>query len=265
MLCSFPLILALLAQAPPADARDVRAARLELMKQSVASYEIQRAGGREGTYRLRPEPVLRFTNPVGDSEDGAIFFWLDGDGRPGVAAQVFLSRWRRAWVHDFTSLSDGPLVAATPSGPVWTPGRGGVTFRPLPGAPRPADTPEGRLRQMNDIVRGFALSDDFRQKGWQALRPMSKPFLRYGKPGTAVVDGVAFCFALGTDPEAFLLLEARAGEGDAPSAWHFAFAPQTTYALKSTWRGEPTWSSPDIRNPWDPTATFFGRTYGPAE
>src|SRR4051794_2313530 len=95
MLCASPLILALLAQAPPAVARDVRAARLELMKQSVASYEILRAGGREGTYRLRPEPVLRFTNPVGDSEDGAIFFWLDGDGRPGVAAQVFLSRWRR--------------------------------------------------------------------------------------------------------------------------------------------------------------------------
>ena len=96
---------------------------------------------------------------------------------------------------------------------------------------------------MRDLAAGFAVADDFREKGWQALRPMPKPFARYGKPGSPLIDGAVFCFALGTDPEAYLMLEARAGKGG--PGWQYAFAPQTSYALKASWKGQEVWSLPN--------------------
>jgi hypothetical protein len=256
------LIIGLLAQLPPAgEGKEDRAARLEFMKTTLATYDLHAAGNRTSKFRLQPEPVLRFTNPVGFSQDGAIFFWLGEDGRPEAAVQAFLMRGG-SWVHDFTSLSTGPLVAEVKSGPAWSPSRGGVEFKPVPGAPKPAEAAEPRLRQMRDLAQGFAVSDDFRDQGWQVLRPMPRPFARYGKPGTSLVDGAVFCFALGTDPEAYLLLEARAGK-DGPE-WQYAFAPQTSYALKASWKGQEVWSLPS-RKPWTPTEPFYGRVYRASE
>jgi hypothetical protein len=247
------LTLGLLGQVPPTgDGKDEREARLEYMKTSLASYDVRSTEGEKVSYRLQSEPILRFTNPVGVTVDGAIFLWLGEDGRPEAAVQAFLMR-NGLWGHDFTSLSKAPLVARTSSGPSWSP-RQGIEFKPVPGAPRPADSADQRLRQMKELVEGFAVSDDFRSNGWQALRPMPKPFARYGKPGTSTVDGGLFCFALGTDPEAFLMLEAHAGKDG--TEWQYAFAPQTMYALKASWKGTEAWTSP-LRGSAGPNETFY--------
>jgi hypothetical protein len=254
--------ISLLGQNPPTgDGKEDREARLEFMKTSLATYDVHPAIDRKASYRLQVEPVLRFTNPVGFSQDGAIFFWLGEDGRPEVAVQAFLMRGG-SWIHDFSSLSTGPVVAESRGNPVWIPSKGGVEFKTVPGAPKPAESPEQRLRQMRDLAHEFAVSDDFRQNGWQVLRPMPKPFARYGKAGTSLLDGSIFCFALGTDPEAYLMLEARPGK-DGPE-WQFAFAPQTTYALKASWKGQEVWSLP-YRQPWTVTEPFFGRVYRASE
>jgi hypothetical protein len=256
------LTLNLLAQAPPTvDGKEERAARLEYMKTSLATYDVHPAGDSTKKCHLQAEPVLRFTNPVGVSQDGAIFFWLGEDGRPEVAIQAFLQRGG-AWIHDFSSLSTAPVVAETRQGPVWYPSRGGVELKPVPDAPKPADSAETRLRQMHELAQSFAVSDNFREIGWQALRPMPKPFARYGRRGTPLIDGAVFCFALGTDPEAYLVLEARAGH-DGPE-WQYAFAPQTAYALKASWKDREVWSVP-IRHLWTPNEPFFGRAYRPSE
>ena len=257
------LTLAVVAQGAPAgDGREERAARLEFMKKSLTAYDVHPAGDRKATFRLQAEPVLRFTNPVGYSVDGGIFFWLGEDGRPEAAVQAFLMRGGNFWMHDFTSLATTPIVADTSSGVAWNPSRAGVEFKPIPGAPKPAETAEARLRQMRELAQGFSVTDDFREKGWQALRPMPKPFARYGKAGSALLDGAVFCFALGTDPEAYLILEARAGK-DGPE-WQFAFAPQTTYALKASWKGQEVWSLP-YRTPWNATEPFYGLRLRPEE
>ena len=58
----------------------------------MARSEMRAVDSTNELYRLRPEPVLRFTNTVGDSRDGAIFLWLGEGGRPGAAVQVFQMR-----------------------------------------------------------------------------------------------------------------------------------------------------------------------------
>ena len=254
---SIALTLALLGQNPQAeDSKEERAARLELMKASMAKYDVHSADEPRATYRPQADPVIRFTNPVGATKDGVIFLWIGEDGRPEAAIQSFLMR-TGLWGQEFTTLSRAPLVAEKRSGFSWRPRRG-LEFKPVPGAPKPADSGDQRLRQMKEMVEGFEVSDDFRQKGWQALRPMPKPFARYGKPGTATVDGGMFCFALGTDPEAFLLLEANEGKDGA--GWHYAFAPQSMYALKASWKGKEAWSIP-VREAAGPGDAFLNLVF----
>ncbi len=132
----------------------------------------------------------------------------------------------------------------------------------MPGAPRPAESAEGRLRQMHAMARDFAASDDFRGESWQTLRLLSKPLVRYGKPGSHVTDGALFAYFLTTDPEAFLMIEAVAGK-DGPE-WRYAFAPMSIYALKGSWKGTETWSL-DYHRGYQATDPFHVRPFQPEE
>jgi len=231
------LTLGLLGQAPTRGPEIPKepAARLEFMKKSVALHTLRPAGDPNVTYRLQAEPALRFTNSVGTVSDGTIFFWLDAHGRPVAAVQVYRTTsgsWRQA----FSSLSTVPLTA----GPVWNPTRAGVDFKAVPGAPKPAGTAEQRMRQMRELLDGFKAEMNFGLKTWHNLRPLHKPLVRYGKSGSDVLDGGVFAFVLTTDPEVYLLLEARLGKNGLE--WQYAFAPEANAPIRCTWKGKEAWS-----------------------
>lgn len=237
------IVIVALGQAPPEgpDRLDDPASRLDFMKKSLATFDVHSTDGGGSRYHLQAEPILRFTNPVGGSQDGAIFLWLDESDRPGVVVQVFRKQ-EGPWSQEFLSLSTSPLIAEARSGPAWTPSRGGIELRPVPEAPKPAATAERRLLQMRALARQFSAEDNFKNKSWNTLRLLSRPLARYGKPGSDLIDGALFCFALTTDPEVFLILEARTGK-DGPE-WKYAFAPMTTFAVKGSWNGREVWSLP---------------------
>jgi hypothetical protein len=262
---SVPLILGLLGQgAPPGQASPGdAAARLGIMQRSLASFRIRPAEGGGAALRLQPEPIFRFNNPVGNSKDGAIFLWLGEFDRPEVAVQVFLRRYDDQWVQEFTSLSPGRLTGQHEDGSVWSPAEG-VELKSVPGAPRPAETPEQRLRQMRLLAQDFVAEDWFQKKSWQRLRLLSKPLARYGRPGTDLIDGALISFVLGTDPEVYLMLEARTGQGAAE--WHCACAPMSTYALIVTYKGQEVWSVPHRNSPdRGPDKPFHVRLFNPRE
>jgi hypothetical protein len=241
LLTAAAIAIALFTQAPATDDAAFAAgssARLTYMKRSVVDYDI-RATDSPKPFKLLTEPVLRFTNPVGKSRDGTVFLWLGDGGRPAAVVQASLNR-RRYWVHEFSSLSSTPINAKGRAGVVWHPESGGVTFRPVPGAPSPADTAEKRLAQMREMCRDFLVEDKFQDSSWQTLRLLSKPFARYGEPNTSVEDGALFCYVLTTDPEAYLMLEVQTGK-ERP-AWYYSFAPSTTYPLRASIKGEQVWT-----------------------
>ena len=155
------------------------AVRLEFMKKAVAVHALQPADAPDVTYRLQTEPVLRFTNSVGTVTDGTIFLWFDANDRPVAAVQVYRTI-SGSWHQAFSSLSARPLTA----GSVWNPRRAGANFKPVSGAPKPAATAEQRMRQMRELLDGFKAEMNF--KTWHQLRPLTKPLVRYGKPGTEV-------------------------------------------------------------------------------
>src|ERR1700754_3375658 len=80
---------------PPAavSTPEERATRLQTMTEIAKSYRLRPLGDRFATHPLRPEPVHRFSNTVGQTRDGSIFVWTLGEtGRPAVAAPVFETR-----------------------------------------------------------------------------------------------------------------------------------------------------------------------------
>ncbi len=255
---SLPLVLALVGQGPPAPAApDDPSARLATMKASALGYEFRPAEGGAAPFRMQADPALRFTNPVGALRDGAIFLWQDEVGRPAVASQIYVDREGR-WTHEFASLSAGPVLGTMAGAPAWRPSRAGVEFRPIPDAPRPADSADRRLRQMQSLARDFVAEDQFRRESWQRLRMLSRPLARYGGADSDAADGALFALVLATDPEVYLLLESRAGR-DGPE-WHYALAPMTIFPVRASWKGKVVWERP-FRWPaaTSPDAPFFVR------
>ncbi len=255
--------LALVSPAEPLQNQDMPsdpAKRLAMMRNAMAHCELRAADSEKASYRVQGEPVLRFTNTVGDSRDGTIFLWLGAADRPEAAVQVFVTRG--AWMQEWTSLSTAPLVSKMTASTDWKPSRGGVEFKPVPGVPKPADGANERLRQVHALTREFSARDYFRGQAWQSLRLMPKPLARYGKPGSEVVDGALFAYVLTTDPEAWLLIEARTvKEG---LQWQYAFAPMSVYPLEGSWKEQVVWSLG-----WGPRrqsdATFYQFSFEPKE
>ena len=113
------------------------------------------------------------------------------------------------------------------------------------------------------MAQEFAADDNFEGKAWSTLRLLPKPLTRYGKPGGPVEDGALFSFVLGTDPEVFLMLEARPGK--AGFEWQYAFAPMTSYEVKGSWKGKEVWALPWRKNAHDPAGTFYDMVYNRAQ
>lgn len=253
------LIITLLGQAPAEKAEKDKAStkRLEYMTTTLAGYTLQSSDDRTKQFRFKADPVLRFTNPVGGLKDGAVFLWVDEFDRPTVATQFFWSA-EGDWRQELSSLSLDRLTLKSGDGE-WSPSSGGVQFKPVPGAEKPAATADQRLRQMRSLAAEFTAEHWFRRKTWNQLRLLSKPFARYGKPGSNVVDGTLFCFAHGTDPEVLLMVEARPAKSG--PEWQFALAPMTTFAVNASHQGKRVWSLPPRAGgeAQEPNATFHVR------
>ena len=238
--------------------------RLDLMRKSVEVYRFQGGEGPSARFLLKAEPAFRMgKQPADDVEEGAIFFWLDAVGRPEAAVQVFQVKNARqplgTWIHEFVSLSPGTFAADRGDRPIWAPRTGGVAFAPIPGAPVPADSASRRDQQMRALARSFRVSDDFKERGSQELRLLPTPIARYGRGNAQVQDGALFAFVLGTDPEAFLFIEARPGAKGAGAEWQFAFAPMGCFAEKGTRDRQSVWSTPLKKGDetHDPSRTYF--------
>ena len=130
------------------------------------------------------------------------------------------------------------------------PGRGQVPAGP--GRPAPADTPARRLRQLRAMAAEFSATKTDRKALTRPLRLLTQPVYRYESTDP---DGALFAFVEGTDPEVFLLIEARAG--DKGPAWHYALARMNSVEFHVAHRGREVWSVPVIpwsqaRNPREP-------------
>jgi hypothetical protein len=243
-LTAIVILAALIGQTAKVDER------LEFMKAEAAAYHLEKEGNRAAPLKLREEPAFRLgKQPADDVEDGAIFFWTREDGRPEASLQIFLVKNATApdgmWAHEFNSLATDSLIGTRRGLSSWSPSRPGLEYHRLDDVPKPAATAANRARQMRAIMQDFHATDYFKDKTWSVLRLLPTPIARYGKEGSAVIDGALFVFAIGTDPEVCVFLEVR--QGNAGREWFYAMGPMTCFSVKGTYKNKEVWDLPRRR------------------
>jgi hypothetical protein len=239
---------------PPADEKPPSTLR-ELIDQSLAWYEL--FPDAEAEEPAKAIVALRWANNTRGSEDGTTVLFVAG-GRPLAACCIY--PWAGRLEHDFESLSRGTIVARQDGQAVWTPQEAGVSFAAIEGAPEPEEGRTQRLRQMKTLAEQFQAT----LLGWKTdnsdreeLRLLPKPLYRYEPKEGNVLDGAVFAFAMGTDPEVLLLIEAvREGE---KSTWQYAFARRTSGELEGRWKDRPVWKAARFPTQNDPKKPHYTR------
>jgi hypothetical protein len=247
--------------APPESQKDEKVIVEEFRafaKAEAARYTC-RLEGSDRPLRFHPESVLSWTDPVVGGVYGDVFIWT-AEGRPEVVGSIY-----RFYAQDphrgdaFESLSLGKLSAEREGALVWTPARPGVEFKPIPGAPAPADSAAGRLRQMRALAKEFTSRQTTRAGVDSAMRLLAQPIYRYEDTKGDLIDGGLFVFVNGGAPEIFLLIEARRARDGAPE-WRFGATRMHGIDLRLYHGGSLIWRAPEI--PWsqitDPREPFWG-------
>ena len=170
--------------------RDDQKALEERWGREVAAYRVVAHSEPEVELTLKSEPVLRWTNPVRRPTVGLVFLWV-GQGRPAAVSCFYRVRFdgRLIEAHEFVSLAPVGVTAVLRGQTVWSPPGSGLQPRPIPGAPRPAETPAERLRQLRDLVREFHASVDVDTEPTE-LRLLPQPVARFaGGDANATATG----------------------------------------------------------------------------
>ena len=221
-------------------------AALKLTKESADKYKFTLKNDSHDEAKLVAEPILRWSNPAAGEIHGNVFLWT-AEGRPAVVGSLY--KWfspHTHMSHEFHSLSESPLEGRFHDAEVWSPRAAGLKFAPLPEAPKPAATAPQRVLQMRRFAKDFAATKKERDGNQSELRLLPQPIYRYSAPKQKVVDGGLFVFVQGTDPEVFLLLEAR-GEEEA-AAWHSAATRMNSVEFRLRYHDREVWAAEIM--PW---------------
>jgi hypothetical protein len=205
---------------------------------------------------LTKEPIFEWTNPIRSTlQQGVIFLWLR-DGRPSAVGCIFSQQdpklpGRRV-MHELHALDSDKLLVRRPKAlNEWKP-QAGLARNPLPDAGAPATTAEARLRQMRRLAQEFTGYETDDEGKRYDLRLLPRPLYRYPAAKAGVVDGALFTLISteGTDPEVWLLLEARK-EGD-DTRWEYACCRFSNRNLYVQRKDKDVWSS--VRSATDTVA-----------
>lgn len=213
---------------------------LERTTEAAKHYQFRLPGEPPHALELHPDSVLRWSNPVIGVIYGNVFVWTH-QGRPEVIGSIL--QWYSPFkhgTHEFHSLSSGPVEGSRDGDEVWRTKTPGLQWMPVPGRPAIGDSRSLRLRQMRAIARQFRVSSTSAKRSNYELRLLSQPLFRYGDADSEVIDGALFAFVQGTDPEAFLLIEAHQGDSQALE-WKYALARMASLQFVAKFQNNEVW------------------------
>lgn len=186
---------------------------------------------------LEAKPLLTYSNPIRGDVHGNVFVWTH-QGRPQVLAAIFDYRSAGWMDSEFHTLSSSTTVGVRDGVTFWHPNKSGIDFRPVPGSPAVGKSAGLRLTQMRSLARQYSVERQHPEQKKEVLRMLPQPIYRYSSAPEKVLDAAIFVFVEGTDPEAYLLVEAT--DGEAPT-WQFAFARMNIVEFNGFHNGEPVW------------------------
>jgi hypothetical protein len=235
------------------DAR--REQHLQNMQRSAAQYKLYSADMSRRSFKFHENAVIRPSNPISGTQDGAIYVWTD-HGRPQVLLKFFTFN-NKTYSHALLSLSESKLVAERNGKVVWSPSEQGVTFRELPDRHKPAETAAERLRQMRTLAAKFSATYTATHLGAKPfeLRLLTQPLLRYETNDEYRADGALFGYVQSTTPIGLLLLESRQTEGG--QRWHYAYTSLVTGPVTAQYGDQEVFSLERDAASTDPKGAFI--------
>jgi hypothetical protein len=181
---------------------------------------------------------------------GSVVLWTH-DGCPEAAASIYQFFHKNQLNVELVSLSQMPLKADRNGRLRWSP-EAGVTLAPLPGAPEPAATANGRQLQMRALARtftGYLAEPGEADDKWTELRLMAKPLHQYETTDGSGREGALFALVTTTDPEIILIIESR--KGTAGRQWVWAAARMNFRPMQLKLADKLVWEAPAAAPPWD--------------
>lgn len=245
--CAFAVIgtlsVALKARAEETDA-DLRAQWRRAFDNAAAGYQLAREPG-EDELTLREQPAYTWARSGAHGGSyGSIYVWTYRGNAEAVGCF-----WRypgddgkASLVNELHSLSPEILQSSGKGSDSWKPMAGLKRFV-VADAPAPAKAASGRLQQMRALARDFTAKSVSAGDDRTELRLLPQPLYRYESTDPAVIDGALFAFvcSIGTDPEVFLLLEARdTREGP---RWHYSAARFSHMDLFVSYKDQEVWQA----------------------
>jgi len=205
---------------------------------------------------LNPQPLYAFDDSTRSWKDASSWVW----GKPGrPAALMGMSSLRGAVrYNEYASFSTKKLEVDTGFGVKWTP-KPAWKPKPIPGAPKPAESARARLSQMRRLARQFEAKqfepgDD---KGYY-LRLLPSPIYRYSESKESL-DGAFFAFVREQDFETVLCIDAEK-QKDGTSRWVYDCKQQSGNSQKVFRKKEEVWSCKQKkRGPESPYFIFVRR------
>jgi hypothetical protein len=204
---------------PDRSKADARAGqRMKIMSEAIDALQLTSAEIKsESALRFAERPILRYQDQSRQTGDGvkgvldASVWRLGKTGRPTalVTLEIYpvVNQSMHLLAYEFISLSPQKFEMKNASGPRWMPHGTDLSMAALDDAPEPAETPRGRLSQMRELARRFAVQEELSQGQKIVCRLLPQPINRYDDAAAGITDGAIFVFANGTNPEVGLLLE----------------------------------------------------------
>ena len=228
----------------PADPHG-QAPWLKLYDRTAAEYELFRDPESKVRLELSSKPVYKWTHaaPAG-GQHGAVYVWTHRGCVEAVGC-FFMARaadGSPSLGHELHSLSPVKLSTVRDGPNPWSP-KAGTDRRLVDDAPEPAATRAARLAQMRAIARDFSGNSTTPEGERRELRLLPQPFYRDDSTDADVTDGALFAYVctVGTDPELFLLVEARGT--DAGPRWHYALARFSHCKLTASYKETQVWQA----------------------
>lgn len=245
ILFTLTLLITLFVQTIQASEKDSKnsktemaPSKLDLMRHLLNSWSIRTKEKRAEPLAFVQEPVMRYHDPKYKLIDCAIWR-LGKKGRPRAYVVVEMDQPNgtagRA-TYEFLAVSEGPFRISGRA-VQWQPWELGVTFKPLPDAPKPAATAAERLKQMEQLAMRFSAESMLgREKVYLNLHPT--PFDRYQPTDAKNSDAAVFQFERGFNPEVILIFET---DGE---KWSYGCGKISATAVLVKMDKKEVWSAP---------------------
>lgn len=203
---------------------------------------VARVDGEEREVERVPEPIFTFSESTRESGHlGTLWVW-GVKGRPVALLSQSKSFGEPVWGFELAAMSEGVSVVMH-DGWKWSP-ESSLTMLPLKDAPPPADSEAKRLVQMKNLVRQFALTEQYSGETFE-LRLLPRPIYRYQDADAGLIDGALFNFAHGTNPEAVAVIECQK-RGPA-ATWSYGFLPIAGAGVEAKLDGKTVWTKDATR------------------